>query len=427
MAAQERGATVYADLNRSATLVGRLYAIQSGGRERAAFRYDQSWLTHPERFALEPALRLDVSPYYPPAERLLFGAFGDSAPDRWGRMLIARAERRRAVQAGLRPRTLHELDYLLGVHDETRQGALRFTALDDDKPTPESFLATGGPAVPPLVNLPRLLAASDRLEADTDTDEDLALLLAPGSSLGGARPKASVRDLDGALALAKFPKASDDYPVVRWEMVAIELARRAGLRVPDARLEEVAGRQVLVVSRFDRMGATRIPFLSAMTLLGAADGDQRSYLEIADALQQYGARAASDLAELWRRMVFTVLISNTDDHLRNHGMLYVGSDGWTLSPAYDLNPTPTDISPRVLRTSIDLDGDATASLDAAMDVHEYFDLDLPTAERIASEVGEAVAAWRAVADQYGLRKSDCDRMATAFDHADLARARSLSV
>jgi serine/threonine-protein kinase HipA len=415
--ASERGAVVFVDLAAKPVRVGQLHATTGRGVERAAFTYDQAWLGHPERFALEPALSLDSSPHHPPTGRALFGAFGDSTPDRWGRMLIARAERRRADREGNAPRALSELDYLLAVSDETRQGALRFTA-----PGGGAFLADGRPAVPPLVELPRLLGASDRIEADADTEDDIALLLAPGSSLGGARPKASVRDRDGALTIAKFPKASDDYPVVRWEMVALDLARQAGITTPDTRLEMVADRSVLVVRRFDRRGAQRLPFLSAMTLLGANDGERRSYVEIADAVRQHGARAGADMVELWRRVVFGILISNTDDHLRNHGVLYAGTDGWILSPAYDLNPAPTDVRPRVLTTAIGLDGDPTASLERALAEIEYFDLTLKQAQAIAAEVGRAVTTWRTVALRHGLSRADCDRMATAFEHSDLARA-----
>jgi serine/threonine-protein kinase HipA len=418
--ATERGAVVFVDLAGTPVRVGQLHATTTRGVERAAFTYDQSWLEHSERFALEPALSLDVGAHHPPAGRALFGAFGDSAPDRWGRMLIARAERRWAEREGRAPRALGELDYLLGVSDETRQGALRFTA-----PGGGPFQAAGRPAVPPLIDLPRLLAASDRVEADADNEDDIALLLAPGSALGGARPKASVRDRDGALAIAKFPKASDDYPVVRWEMVAVELARQAGITVPEARLETVANRAVFVARRFDRRDALRLPFLSALTLLGATDGQRRSYVEIADAVRRHGARAGADMAELWRRVTFSILISNTDDHLRNHGVLYTGPDGWILSPAYDLNPTPTDVRPRVLTTTIGLDDDPTASLEHALAEIGYFDLTLEHAHTIAGEVGRAVTLWRKVALNQGLSRADCDRMATAFEHEDLARALSL--
>ena len=224
--------------------------------------------------------------------------------------------------------------------------------------------------IPPLLELPRLLSAAERVVAEEDTDEDLRLLFAPGSSLGGARPKASVRLRDGSLAIAKFPRRDDEINTVLWESVALTLATNTGIAVPAARLEDVAGRPVLLLTRFDRNGARRIPFLSAMSMLGARDNETRSYLELVDALRQHGAAPKEDMEALWRRMVFNVLISNTDDHLRNHAFLYEGPNGWRLSPAYDLNPVPTDIKPRMLATAITED-DNTASVDLAFDVAGY--------------------------------------------------------
>jgi serine/threonine-protein kinase HipA len=386
--------------------------------ERASFTYHPNWLSQVERFALEPALTLDKGTFYPPGARTLFGAFGDSAPDRWGRMLMQRAERRRAAALEEAPRTLHEWDYLLGVNDETRQGALRFT-VEDGGP----FVADGSPGVPPLVELPRLLGAARRADDDESTDEDLALLLAPGSSLGGARPKASVRDAHGRLSIAKFARSVDPYPVERWERVALRLAESAGIRVPRARVLELEGQPVLLVERFDRSGPLRVPFLSAMTMLGAIDGESgHSYPEIAEALRAHGSQSTIDRHELWRRMVFNVLIANTDDHLRNHGFVWAGIDGWRLSPAYDLNPTPRDIKGATLSTSLVLDGDPTASLDLALSELEFFSLTLAEAQRIASQVATAVATWRTVALDESLSSSQCDRMASAFEHQDLSRA-----
>ncbi len=246
-------------------------------------------------------------------------------------------------------------------------------------------------------------------------------MLAPGSSLGGARPKASVRDRDGALAVAKFPQKTDQTRAVLWEAVALKLAVTAGIAVAAWRVETVADRAVLLLRRFDRDGGERIPFLSAMSMLGASDREPHSYLEIADAIRQHGASPVEDLRQLWRRMVFTILISNTDDHLRNHAFLYVGNDGWRLSPAYDLNPVPADVGPRVLATTIDA-GDPTASLELAYGVADYFTLASGEARKIAGETGRAVSRWRQAAARLGLRKMEMDRMASAFDHADLKDA-----
>ena len=258
---------------------------------------------------------------------------------------------------------------------------------------------------------------------EVDTEDDLRLLLAPGSSLGGARPKASVRDQDGHLAIAKFPNESDEYNVVLWEALAFTLAGKAGLTTATWRIEMVAKRPTLLLSRFDRSKHARVPFLSAMSMLGAKDGDPHSYLEIADALRQNGAAPQDDMRELWGRMVFSVLISNTDDHLRNHGFLYEGRNGWRLSPLYDVNPVPTDVKPRVLTTAINQD-DGTASLDLALEVAPYFGLKPPQARQIAHRIGLAVSSWRMDAARLGLKKAEIDRMASAFEHDDLKKATS---
>jgi serine/threonine-protein kinase HipA len=412
----ERTVFVYLDLRGTPYLVGRLWGRTRNNKESATFEYDKTWLAHADRFALEPALKLGPGPFYTPLDKPLFGAIGDSAPDRWGRVLMRRAERRRADRAGETPRTLWEIDYLLMVDDEARQGALRFAEREGGP-----FLARAATTIPPLIELPRLLSAAEHVASDSDTDEDLRLLLAPGSSLGGARPKASVRDRDGHLAVAKFPHQGDEINTVRWEAVALTLAAKAGIQVPAWRVEDVAGKQVLLLRRFDRASGIRLPFLSAMSMLGANDNDTRSYLEFVDALRQYGAAPKEDMRALWRRILFSVLISNTDDHLRNHGFLYAGPDGWRLAPAYDLNPVPTDIKPRVLTTAIDLE-DGTASLERAMEVAPYFELDATAARGIAAEVGGVVVKWRGEAARLGLTTTEIERMASAFEHEDLRMA-----
>ncbi len=417
----EKEVLVYIDLNGTPHLVGRLWARMRKEREGATFEYDRNWLAHAERFSLEPALRLGPGPFYTASGKPLFGSIGDSAPDRWGRILMRRAERRRAEREGRTPRAIMEIDYLLMVDDEARQGALRFAEREGG-----AFLASHGPArIPPLVELPRLLSAAERVLSDTDSDEDLRLLLAPGSSLGGARPKASVLDRDGHLAIAKFPNREDELNTVLWEAVALTLAAKAGIPVPEWRLETVAGGPVLLSRRFDREQGRRVPFLSAMSMLDARDREVRSYLEFVDILRQHGAAPREDMRALWRRIVFSVLISNTDDHLRNHGFLWAGPAGWRLAPAYDLNPVPTDIKPRILTTAIDLD-DGTASLKLALDVAAYFELSKDDASRIAAEAGHAVGAWRRVAASFGLTQGESHRMASAFEHDDTTMAQSLS-
>ena len=416
----EKEVLVYVDLQGTPHLVGRLWARMRRDRESGTFEYDKTWLAHTERFSLDPALKLGPGPYHATSAKPLFGAIGDSAPDRWGRVLMRRAERRRAEHERQAPRSLREIDYLLMVDDEARQGALRFAEREGGP-----FLAGNGPVkIPPLVELPRLLSAADHVLSDSDTDEDLRLLLAPGSSLGGARPKASVRDRDGHLAIAKFPSKGDEVNTVRWEAVALTLAAKAGITVPVWRLEAVAGKPVLLLRRFDRERGTRIPFLSAMSMLDAQDNEPRSYLEFVDVLRQHGAAPKADMHALWRRIVFSILISNTDDHLRNHGFLWGGPTGWRLSPAYDLNPVPTDIKPRVLSTTIDVDN-GTASLNLAFEVASYFELGEAEAHRIAGQTGQAVATWRKEAAKLGLTPAEVDRMASAFEHEDLQAALAL--
>jgi serine/threonine-protein kinase HipA len=415
----DRETLVYVDLDGGPHLMGRLWARMRKNKESATFEYDHAWLQHPARFSLEPALQLGPGPFHTPADTPMFGAIGDSAPDRWGRALMRRMERRRAErEGGGPPRTLQELDFLLLVDDEARQGALRFAEREGGP-----FLREEGvKRIPPLVELPKLLAAAEHVIEEKDTEEDLRLLFAPGSSLGGARPKASVIEKDGGLAIAKFPRKDDEINTVVWEAVALALAKKAGITVPAARVETVAKKPVLLLRRFDRDGKRRIPFLSAMSMLGSKDNDTRSYLEIADALRRHGAEPKADMEALWRRLVFNILISNTDDHLRNHGFLYAGREGWRLSPAYDLNPVPTDIKPRILATAINED-DNTASLALALEVAGYFELDAARARKIAAEVGSVVARWRDEAARHSLSKADIDRMMSAFEHEDLGTAR----
>ena len=415
----DREALVYVDLDGVPHLVGRLWAHLRKNKESASFEYDRTWLAHRARFSLEPALKLGPGPFHTPADMPMFGAIGDSAPDRWGRTLMRRMERRHAEREGQAPRALREVDYLLLVDDEARQGALRFAEQEGGP-----FLREEGiKRIPPLVALPKLLSAAEHVMEEKDTAEDLRLLFAPGSSLGGARPKASVREKDGHLAIAKFPRKDDEVNTVLWESVALALAQRAGIPVPARRIENILKKPVLLLRRFDRNGERRIPFLSAMSMLGSKDNETRSYLEIVDALRQHGAAPKADMEGLWRRMVFNILISNTDDHLRNHGFLYEGPDGWRLSPAYDLNPVPTDIKPRVLSTAISED-DATASLVLAMEVAEYFELNANKARESAAHVGKAVSKWRDEAARHGLTKGEIERMASAFEHEDLKTANS---
>lgn len=407
---------VHIALNGRTRQVGLARSNRVRGKETILFEYDDAWLNDSDRFSLEPALAMTRGAFAPPSGLTVFGSIGDSAPDTWGRRLMQRAERRAAEREGRAIHTLAESDYLLGVSDTTRLGALRFRRVGE-----ESFQAPDRAGVPALIQLGKLLQITERILRDEETDEDLQLIFAPGSSIGGARPKASVIDQHGYLSIAKFPKETDDYSVETWEEIALRLAEQAGIATPKHQLIEVAGKAVLLSRRFDRQDGTRIPFLSAMAMMSAKDGEQGSYPEIVDSLVQHGAQAKTDARALYRRVVFNVLISNVDDHLRNHGFLWLGKNGWSLSPAYDLNPMPSDIKARVLTTNISLD-EATCSLDLLESAAEYFSLSLAQARVIIKEVALVTSRWRNIAKEVGARSAEIQRMASAFEHDELKRA-----
>ncbi len=407
---------VYIDQQGRPLPVGLARCNRVRGRETILFEYDDAWLSHPDRFSLEPSLPLTRGAFAPPAGGATFGSMGDSAPDTWGRRLMQRAERRLAAAESRPLRTLMESDYLLGVADETRLGALRFRRWGE-----EAFQAPSRDGVPALVKLGTLLQVTERILRDEESDEDLQLIFAPGSSLGGARPKASVIDQYGHLSIAKFPKETDDYSVETWEEIALRLAEQAGISTPRHALVEVAGKAVLLSRRFDRAGAGRLPFLSAMAMLGAKDGERGSYPEMVDALAQHGANGKADARALYRRVVFNVLISNVDDHLRNHGFLRQDRSGWSLAPAYDLNPVPTDLKARVLTTNINLD-EGTCSLDLLEEASAFFGLTLPQAREVIKAVASVTVRWRESAKATGARAAEITRMASAFEHKDLQQA-----
>jgi serine/threonine-protein kinase HipA len=410
---------IYVDFAPGLKRVGTLHRHVRRGGEATSFEYHTDWLVDPARFSLEPALTLGRGPFVPDGRLPVFGSIGDSAPDAWGRRLMQRAERRRAEREGRTVRTLLEIDYLLGVTDVSRLGALRFRKAGEDV-----FQSPTSAGVPGLIELGRLLQVTERILRDEETDEDLQLIFAPGSSLGGARPKASVMDQHLHLAIAKFPKEKDEYSVELWEAVAFALARRARIRTPEHELIRVADKPVMLSRRFDRAKDKRIPFLSGLSMMGLKDGEHGSYPELVDVLTQHGAMARDDARELYRRMTLNVLISNVDDHLRNHGFLWTGSDGWMLSPVYDLNPTPSDVRPRILTTNISLD-EATCDLDLVLSVAEYFGIAPDEAKAIAKEVAAATATWRQVATTFGATQVEIRRMTSAFEHDDLARALAL--
>ena len=410
---------VHIDLEGQVRPLGILHRQASRRGETVTFEYDETWLGDANRFSIEPALTLTAGAFPPQAGQPIFGSIGDSAPDTWGRRLMQRAERRLAEREGRQVRTLGELHYLLGVADETRLGALRFRWRGE-----EDFQSPVRDGVPALIELGRLLQITERIERDEETDDDLQLIFAPGSSLGGARPKASVIDQHGHLSIAKFPKESDDYSIETWEEIALRLAEQVGIQTPRHALLQVAGKPVLLSRRFDRDNGWRIPFLSAMSMTGSRDGERGSYPELVDALTAHGAQAREDALQLYRRVVFNVLVSNVDDHLRNHGFLWSGQGGWILSPAYDLNPTPVDVKARILTTNIDLD-EGTCSVELLQETAGYFGLGDRQSCTIIREVAEVTRTWQAVAVEVGARRAEITRMASAFEHEDLQAALKL--
>ena len=413
MRGTEKTIYVYADWKGGTPVpVGRLYAQESRGKEVFSFEYADTWLDHPP-MALDPELALYRGRQYMPLDRTQFGVFSDSSPDRWGRLLMQRREAIRAKNAGEKPRKLTESDYLLGVYDEARMGALRYKTEE----TGEFVSVDRKLAAPPWATLRELENAASRFEnEDAEEEKWLAQLIAPGSSLGGARPKATVQGPDGTLWIAKFPSKHDQWDTGAWEMVAHNLAARCGICVPEARLEKFsASGSTYLVKRFDRNGAARIHFSSAMTLLGRADGssgkDGSSYLDIASFLRQNGENPSEDLRELWKRIVFSIAVSNTDDHLRNHGFLF-GEKGWRLSPMYDVNP---DIYGHELSLNID-EYDPSLSFETAVHAALYFGIPHGQAESMKKEIAATVERyWRVEAENCGIPRSGIKKMEPAFD------------
>lgn len=410
MAQQEIG--VYLDLwsEPAPVCVGTLWHhLGAGRRESASFQYSKEWSRHPMRFDLEPLMSVDTGRHFTQAGQKMFGAIGDSAPDRWGQMLM-----RRAAAGEAAPRALTEPDYLLMVNDEARQGALRFS-----KDGGKTFLSSDAEhPIPPLLDVFKLQYAADKICCDQDDAADIRMVLSPGSSLGGARPKASVREKDGSLAIAKFSKTGDPYRMMAWECIALDMAAEAGLTVPPHRLLRSQHPDILLVKRFDRTPEQRrVAYLSAMSMLGALDGEEHDYSEVADAIRLHGAAPKRDLRELWKRIAFSVMISNTDDHLRNHGFLKARTQGWRLAPLFDVNPVPLPNAARMLRTA-PVPGVHDASLPLLLSVAEDYEYTLAEARAALVEVASAVARWELHARRYGLTPRECELMAPAFTHED---------
>lgn len=400
---------VYISLDGQDSLVGTMWSHFSRGKESSDFEYSGAWLKNKESFTLQPALFLGAGKQVNVRRMPLFGAFGDSAPDTWGRMLMRRYEAQLARKEDRLPRSLNEIDYLLYVCDYARQGALRFKSEEDGE-----FLYPGTiKSIPPLVRLAELLHSAEKIVSSSEKEKELAMLIMPGSSLGGARPKASVIDGNGRLCIAKFPKKDDETNNTVWEAVALILAGNCGLNVQKWTLENVGRKKVLILQRFDRNGTKRIPFLSAMSIINAIDNDfqPHSYIEIADAIRMYGAFPEKDLLELWKRIVFSIAISNTDDHLRNHGFLYTGCKGWRLSPLYDV--VPRNDGKDMLSLCITED-DNSQDFDLALEAAEYFGIKLDDAKETIRNIRSETKNWCNIARQLGLKKPEIDKMASAF-------------
>ena len=413
MGVNEKVIHVYADWsNTSPTLMGKLYVDTVRGNELFSFEYEKNWLkTSKSSFIFDPDLCFYEGRQYVPLDKSLFGAFSDSCPDRWGRLLMKRKEAIEAKAEGRKPRTLKEIDFLLGVHDKTRIGALRFSLEENGL-----FLsADDNFSVPPWTKLRTLEAASINYENDKVEEEKwLKQLLAPGSSLGGARPKASVLAPDNSLWIAKFPSRNDEWNSGTWEIVTHNLAAKCGLRVPNTKLLTFSDNGgTFLVERFDRNKTQRIHFSSAMTLLGKTDGEGSegtSYLDIASFIKSNGASPKGDLRELWKRIVFSIAVSNTDDHLRNHGFLLT-PQGWVLSPLYDVNP---NIYGDTLSLNIN-ELDNTLSFDLALETVAFYEIDLEEAKSIITDMKKIISNnWQQIAINYGLSKSEIDRMEMVF-------------
>ncbi|WP_166357754.1 type II toxin-antitoxin system HipA family toxin [Pseudomonas akapageensis] len=400
--------------------LGLLHARKSGSAELFEFEYDPAALRNPILLGiqLDPRIGLFEGHQYPEQGRETFGVFADACPDRWGRMLMKRRLEREKRAGTVEPNArLYESEYLLGVHDTYRVGALRFR-LNDSGP----FLDDReGMAAPPLIQLRELEAASLALERDTDNtsaqgDTWLRMLIAPGGSLGGARPKASVVDNQGHLWIAKFPSVRDEYDVGAWELVVNALAKACGLSVAKGEAARYANEHhCFRVKRFDRTETgRRLHFASAMTLTGHVDGDDAStgisYLELAQVLINHGAQTNIDLRELWSRIVFNLLVSNTDDHLRNHGFILVPGKGWRLSQAYDMNPVPDAYG---LKLNIN-EADNSLDMDLVRSVARFFRVSKTDADDIIERFQSIVSQWPTLASRLKLSSREQEHMAPAF-------------
>lgn len=416
-------------LGEEAQPLGVLRYDQQGARETAAFEYNAAWLADGERFAIEPGLPLVAGPQYHRKTRdgsVFHAAIADTEPDGWARRVIQRDHAKRRQEARrqgdpVEARPLNSMDYLLAVDDVSRVGALRF---QDEDGRYQRTVDEGRRTTPPVIELAQLLAATRAVETNTETEADLAYLRGRGTSLGGLRPKCSVIDEHGRLAIGKFPSIGDERPVTKGEVLALRLARKAGIDAAEGRLVDSDGAPVALIRRFDRIEeGGRLMYVSAATMLGAEPGDpgEHSYTELVDALRQHGSQPAADIEELWRRIAFSILITNVDDHLLNHGFLHVDRGQWRLAPAFDVNPFPERV--RELKTWVSEEVGPEATIDALMSVTPYFRIANARAKAVLAEVEAAVSTWRQEGRALGMGCADLDSFADAFEHPEREAAK----
>lgn len=393
-------------------IIGILSAQQAKGKKAFSFEYDIEWLKSKQKFLLDPDIQLYGGPQYP-NQKENFGIFLDSMPDTWGRTLMKRRAAQRAKENKEKTPTLYDIDFLLGVYDESRMGALRFKT----NPNGEFLDNNKTASTPPWSSIRELQNAAYIFENDSENEEInrwLSVLMAPGSSLGGARPKANILDNDKSLWIAKFPSKTDTIDKAAWEFLAYKLAIQAGIDMASCRIERILGNHnTFFTKRFDRDKEERIHFASAMTMTGNNEDtirdQQPSYLEIAECITTMGTNIEDNLHQLWRRIIFNIAISNTDDHLRNHGFILT-NNGWILSPAYDLNPS---IDKDGLALNIDTDNN-DLDFELAKSVGEYFRLNNEQMDNIIQEVLNVTSNWKTVAKEIGIARSEQELMAKAF-------------
>lgn len=396
-------------------LMGSLYSENTRGKEIFSFEYSGEWLKSKYAQIIDPDLQLYSGLQYTKGSKNSFGIFLDSSPDRWGRILMKRREAALARKEKRVENTLYESDFLLGVFDEHRTGGLRFKKNEEGL-----FLNSDRKfAAPPWTSLNELEQISLKIESDEVMDDPdylnwLNMLIAPGSSLGGARPKASVIDSEGNLWIAKFPSVNDTKDIGAWEMVVHNLAVDCGLNVAKAKIQKFSNKYHTFISkRFDREKSVRIHFASAMTMLGYTDGtnssDGASYIELTEFISSNGANIKGDLEELWKRIVFSICVTNTDDHLRNHGFILTDK-GWLLSPAFDINPieTGTGLKLNISETDNSLD------FDLALEVIDYFRIEKTKAVKVLKQIQEKISNWKSIASRYNISKAEQNSMAKAF-------------